>query len=67
MTREFRVLLVKKDLEVSLELQALRVPGVCRGLEGPSGIPDLMVNLVFLVYRVHLDPKADRVNVAMLV
>lgn len=60
-------MLVKKDPEVLLELRALKVLGVSRGLEGPSGIPDLMVSLVFLVYQVHLDQKADRVTVAILV
>lgn len=65
--REFRDSLERKDPEVPLELQVLRVWLVCRGQEGRTGIRDPTGFPVFLVYRVCLDPKAEQVSAAILV
>lgn len=63
--REFRDSLERKDPEVPLELQVLRVWLVCRGPKGRTGIRDPTGFPVFLVYRVCLDPKAEQVSAAI--
>lgn len=65
--REFRDSLGRKDPEVPLESQVLRVWLVCRGPEGRTGIRDPTGFPVFLVFRVRLDPKAKQVSVVITV
>lgn len=65
--KEFRDSPVRKDPEVSVELQVLRVRWVFRGPEGQTGIRDPTGFLVFPVCRVSLDRKAEQVTVVTAV